>query len=387
MKSKMKSLLSFGLAGAIFVGGTVFFSFLQRIKAVEPIESSGQVTNANYLAPAATLPTLVICETFTEPQNTSKATLPSLVICESSTETQVTTKATLPSLVICESSTETQITPKETLPSLVICESSTETQVTLPTQIQPTIPVSPTTHPATPFALRLYEEIFQRTPDSEGLAYWVNGFTNGTITASQAAFSFFISQEMDNLNLSDREYIQRLYTVLLGRPADADGQAYWSNYLNNGVSRTGILRQLVGSSEFAGLCKSAGIELGQIPSAKDAKDANLQLTVFINRQYKELLGRNGDSEGLDFWADRILKGASMEDISKEFVFSKEFTDKNYSDVNFINILYRAFMGRESDAEGLSFWQTEINAGMSREDVFSKFAYSGEFAQIVKATGL
>ena len=117
------------------------------------------------------------------------------------------------------------------------------------------------------------------------------------------------------------------------------------------------------------------------------RDRNLRLTAFIDRQYKEILGRSGDAGGVNFWANHILSGASVEDVSKEFVFSPEFTNKNYSQIDFLKILYRAFMGREAEADGLSYWQGRMNEGMNRQEVVSSFAYSKEFKDIVGSFGI
>ena len=252
------------------------------------------------------------------------------------------------------------------------------------TILEPSNPVPeppPSSDNVVNFVTRLYQTGLDRQPDQGGLDYWSDGLKAKSLSGAKAAENFLISEEIRNKNLSDDAYLDVLYRALMDRESDAGGKEYWKEFLANGVSRTGVLRQFLLSKEFQGICDTYGITRGD-PEAIEPRDENLQLTTFIYRQYKEILGRAGEVGGINFWAESILNGASVEEVSRQFVFSKEFTDKGYSDEDFLKILYRAFMGREYDPAGLAHWQGEINAGMSREDVFTSFAYSKEFKDIV-----
>ena len=70
-----------------------------------------------------------------------------------------------------------------------------------------------------------------------------------------------------------------------------------------------------------------------------------------------------------------------------FMHSTEFTEKNLSDMEFVKILYRTFLGREYDAPGLENWVQHLASGVSRDQVAAGFAYSQEFAQIMASYGL
>ena len=70
-----------------------------------------------------------------------------------------------------------------------------------------------------------------------------------------------------------------------------------------------------------------------------------------------------------------------------FVFSNEFIEKDYDDDTFVEYLYRAFMGRDSDPEGKQNWLASLTSGSTREQVFEGFAGSTEFGMICAVYGI
>ncbi|MEG1758728.1 MAG: DUF4214 domain-containing protein, partial [Oscillospiraceae bacterium] len=114
-----------------------------------------------------------------------------------------------------------------------------------------------------------------------------------------------------------------------------------------------------------------------------------QATGFINRLYRTCLERKGEKDGVNAWVNVLNKKTqSPKQIAHGFVFSKEFIAKNYNNTDYVKQLYRAFMGREFDKQGLDTWVNLLNAGkMNREQVFNGFADSPEFAAIIKSFGL
>ena len=242
------------------------------------------------------------------------------------------------------------------------------------------------------FVTRLYRNVMEREPDTDGLNYWTAGLTNGSATAAEVSEKFILSEEFTKKNLSPDAYIEILYTTMMDRNSDTSGMNFWQQRLNQGSSRTGILRQFLLSSEFQGICDRYGIKRGT-PSLLESRDENLHLTSFINQQYEAIFGRPGDIPGLNHWTNLILhQNSSIESTAKQFLNSIEFTSRNHSTNAYLKILYRAFMGREGDADGIAFWttklvdraQTDPNA---RQWVFEEFVYSDEFKNIITSYGL
>jgi len=109
------------------------------------------------------------------------------------------------------------------------------------------------------FASRLYSVALNRAPDSVGLDYWTNRLASRQITGTQAAYGFFFSQEFLNTNMSNEEYVIRLYRTFLDRDPEAQGYNYWLTRLADGASRRDVFYGFSGSAEFAGICAYAGI--------------------------------------------------------------------------------------------------------------------------------
>ena len=109
------------------------------------------------------------------------------------------------------------------------------------------------------FVERLYTLVLGRQPDEGGFNNWVKALTNGTYTGSEIARAFFFSPEYTSQNTSDDEFVDTCYLALFDREPDASGKADWLNLLAQGKSREEVLNGFIGSSEFAALAASYGI--------------------------------------------------------------------------------------------------------------------------------
>ena len=99
---------------------------------------------------------------------------------------------------------------------------------------------------------RLHKAAFQRFPDAEGLSYWIEKYDSGQITKREVAKSFLDSFEYKRrhgIDLSDEQYLETLYTHILGRLPDADGMNYWMERLSSGAKTRS--EALLGFSESA----------------------------------------------------------------------------------------------------------------------------------------
>ena len=98
-------------------------------------------------------------------------------------------------------------------------------------------------------AFRLYLAALGRTPDSSGMATWMNAINGGT-DLEHVANGFTHSTEFQSKygDLNNAEYVHQLYANVLHREPDAAGLANWVGALNSGETREHVL---VGFSESA----------------------------------------------------------------------------------------------------------------------------------------
>ena len=118
--------------------------------------------------------------------------------------------------------------------------------------------------PINAFVRRLYKYCFNREAEPGGFKYWTTRLKSKQITAAEAVQGFFESKEMNNLRLTNSNYIERCYLVLMDRKSDAGGKNYWLNQMNYGLTRRQLLQGFVNSKEFTQICKDFNITKGKI---------------------------------------------------------------------------------------------------------------------------
>lgn len=99
-------------------------------------------------------------------------------------------------------------------------------------------------------AQRLYKAIFNRDADHDGSQYWSEQVKNG-FDLHSIAQCFIESPESQSMGqLTDEQFVEKLYNNALGRPSDAPGKAYWLDQLATGaLDRASVALCFVGSSE------------------------------------------------------------------------------------------------------------------------------------------
>jgi hypothetical protein len=241
------------------------------------------------------------------------------------------------------------------------------------------------------FVSRLYRVCLGREAEETGLNDWTNSLMSGEKKAVDVVQGVLCSQEYGNKGKSNGEVVNDCYQSMLGRDADASGYADWTSQLDAGMSVNAIFAGFVGSEEFANLCASYGIQPGTFGLTEE-RDKNAGVTKFVSRLYTQALGRNYDVDGLNDWCGRINANPSRSNIlnvsTNGFFHSQEFTNKNLDNTEFVKVLYRTFLGRESDAAGLADWVGQLDRGENtRDGVINGFANSQEFSNIMAQYGL
>ncbi len=231
------------------------------------------------------------------------------------------------------------------------------------------------------FVERLYEVALGRASESEGKTFWCEHVKNGDLTGADCAREFLTSKEFKDRNLSDEDFLKVLYSTFFNRNVedDVDGFNFWLNSLKS-EGRDNVVDGFINSTEWCNVCASYGVRSGA-PTAK-ATVASENAKTFAERLYTKCLGREAEQEGLSYWSlsltNQEITGTKA---AKEFFYSKEFLDANYSNEEYLNRLYATFMGREPDANGFAYWLGILNNGTSRDDVFDSFSTSPEFKAI------
>lgn len=114
-------------------------------------------------------------------------------------------------------------------------------------------PISSNIPRATIDTLSLYYYAFlNRAPDTAGLAYWTQTVISGE-KIETVAQSFFASPEFSTsttASLSTSQFVDYLYTHILGRATDAGGHDFWVKALNHGILRSELASSFAQSTEY-----------------------------------------------------------------------------------------------------------------------------------------
>ena len=245
--------------------------------------------------------------------------------------------------------------------------------------------------PIKDFVKRLYTKALNRNADPSGLNYWTDALKSGNTTAAEATKGFFISKEMTNLKLSDSEFVERCYQVMMDRKSDNGGKNYWLDRLSNGVGREYVLKGFIDSKEFTAICNKYKVTKGNM-TVDEARSKNYGITSFVARCYTKALGRKYDVNGLNDWCSKLLsssnvKQAAINVAGNGFFNSQEFKNKKLDNTQYIKVLYQTFLGREYDKNGLNYWLKELSSGKSKDFVLNGFANSKEFSNIMASYGI
>ncbi len=113
--------------------------------------------------------------------------------------------------------------------------------------------------PVLDFVKRIYVTGLGRDYDPEGLAYWTTVLLSGNVTGSEVAHEYFFSDEFADQNVSEEEFINRLYLTFMDREGEEAGIAYWVEAIENGATYEEAFAGFVTSPEWINICNECGI--------------------------------------------------------------------------------------------------------------------------------
>jgi hypothetical protein len=111
-----------------------------------------------------------------------------------------------------------------------------------------------------------------------------------------------------------------------------------------------------------------------------AQSSEMQRSVgTVTRSYLAYLGRVPDPSGLSYWVGKIRTGTSVARVNASLAASSEFQRRQagLTDSQFIDSLYSDLLSRAPDAGGKAHWMAKLAAGTSRADVVGSFVAQPE----------
>ena len=203
----------------------------------------------------------------------------------------------------------------------------------------------------------IYRDVLERNTDQGGEDYWYKELESGRQTLDDIRSNIEKSDEAANLE-SNKAFIEEQYQSGLDRGTQdniddaADpyggGMGYWLKDLATGQSREDVAANIRRSDEFS----------------TQAED-------YLEGLYENILEREPDAEGLDYWKEQLISGnQTREEVEANI---------NRSDEKWLGDTYKAELGRSLGDEGRDYWLEDMNErGQTREQVLANIRRSDEY---------
>lgn len=165
--------------------------------------------------------------------------------------------------------------------------------------------------------------------------------------------------------------VSKIYDSLFERTADDEGRDYWASKLDAGTPIDELLRQIAGSATEADKGRISQGEvsqvLGELRTTEEQREANEQT---VKDAYERLLNRSDiDQEGLDYWTTQLNLGKTSTDLLRDMTSGAQGTDaQTAANTNVVDNLYKELLGRDADPAGLEYYRSQLAAGASPDEV-------------------
>ena len=176
------------------------------------------------------------------------------------------------------------------------------------------------------------------------------GSGHGTITVQLQSLisqdTITLTAEVSTNTNQNIRWVDQVYADLFSRATDSSGDAYWSGLLAGGESRTQVALGILTD-----------------PTYEEYDIDEVKMT------YSQLLHRNPDPQGLQYWAGQLNSGVTLEQVAALIAGSLEYFDApgGGNDADFLAALYGDVLQRTGDDQGITYFTGLLNQGMSRAE--------------------
>lgn len=108
------------------------------------------------------------------------------------------------------------------------------------------------------FVKSVYSNLLGRQATDSEIEKNSKSLINNSISATNFIISIVEGNEFKNVNMSDEDFVSRVYKITLNRVPDNDGKNYWVNEIKKS-SRLEVLKQILKSDEYIRLMKEIGL--------------------------------------------------------------------------------------------------------------------------------
>jgi len=191
---------------------------------------------------------------------------------------------------------------------------------------------------------------------SDGVDYWATFLRSGALSAPGVLNGFLRCTESQ----AEVAPVVRLYYAYFLRMPDYSGLSYWLGQVRAGVSAASVSDAFARSREFLN------------------RYGSLTNGAFVDLVYQNVLHRDADPEGRDYWQDQLAAGrVTRGDVMLGFSESAEYKAAQAAEVDVV-MTYVAMLRRAPDADGYSYWRQQLESGVSVQALMDVILDSAEY---------
>lgn len=147
-----------------------------------------------------------------------------------------------------------------------------------------------------------------------------------------------------------------------------------------------------GACSGTGSCTVSMTAARSVTATFNTNISSAALAAMVTHYYNAILRRAPDSGGHLYWQNEALRivslGGNVNEVwfamAMSFFTSTEYIALNRNDLGFVADLYLTFFDRGPDSGGLSYWMSQLAAGLPREVLLAQFMFSPEFVSYTQA---
>ncbi len=199
--------------------------------------------------------------------------------------------------------------------------------------------------------------------DDNTLASLVSQLNNGDTN-----IALLYSDLLTDYQLAQMGFIGRVYKAVMMRDAEAGGAAHYRKRLNTGLSRLAVVTGFVNSNEFQN-------RYGSLSNGE-----------FVELVYRNVMNRQADAGGYNYWLGRLDSGASSRaDMMLGFVESNEYINR-IDKLERMRVLSLLITRHQYSDDELNAFVARVDAEQSTYSVMRELLASDKFKTRVM-TGL
>jgi Domain of unknown function (DUF4214) len=197
-------------------------------------------------------------------------------------------------------------------------------------------------------------------------------------------------QQYGLAELSDVNFVIRMYQLLLGRMPDGHGLFDYEKQIRRGsMNRNQLIRDLIASDEF----RAKHPIFAELPRNHPAVQRECDLRQYdlrdsgyenqVNYSICLIVGHKVDGSGRLMWLSARRAGMNVPEMLVAMINSDEFRRKYetlaMTNGDFVILIYNLLLGRDPDGQGFSDYTAQLDRGsLSRDGLATSISGSDEF---------